>query len=64
MRTTLDLPDDLIEKAVKISHSKTKTEAVTLALIEMIKRNEMKELSTYSGKIDLKIDLDELRKRK
>jgi len=64
MRTTVDLPDGLLEKAMKISGAKTKSHLVTEVLKDMIKRHERLKLLTFKGKIDLDIDLDNLRERK
>lgn len=64
MRTTIELPDGLIERAMKVAGAKSKSQLVKEALEEMIKRNQRLKLLTFKGKIDLGIDLDELRKRK
>ena len=63
MRTTLDLPEDLIQKAMALSHTKTKTQVITLALQELIRKSELSDLKTFKGKIDLDIDLDKIRDR-
>ena len=63
MRTTLDLPQDLVTKAMNLSHSNSKTSTITLALKELIRKFEISELKNYRGKIDLDIDLNTLRKR-
>jgi len=63
MRTTLDLPQDLVTKAMNLSHSNSKTSTITLALKELIRKCEISELKNYRGKIDLDIDLNTLRKR-
>ena len=63
MRTTLDLPVDLIEKAMKITHAKTKTEVITIALENIVRQEKLNKLISFHGKIDLDIDLDKLRKR-
>ncbi len=64
MRTTLDLPEDLLEKAMSLSQIKTKTQVITTALQEMIRKSEIADLKKFKGKIDLNIDLDALRGRK
>lgn len=63
MRTTLDIPQDLIDEALKITHSKTKTELIKLALENIIQKNRIRSLKNYRGKVDINIDLDSLRKR-
>ncbi len=63
MRTTLDLPKELIDEAMDITQAKTKTELIKIALENIIKQNKMNLLLKYHGKIDLKINLDNLRKR-
>ncbi len=63
MRTTLDLPEDLLEKAMSLSQIKTKTQVITLALQEMIRKSEISGLKKFKGKINLDIDLDVIRDR-
>ncbi|WP_425511144.1 type II toxin-antitoxin system VapB family antitoxin [sulfur-oxidizing endosymbiont of Gigantopelta aegis] len=63
MRTTLDLPEELLIEAMSVSHIKTKTKVITLALQELIRKSEVSELKKFKGKIDLNIDLDTIRDR-
>lgn len=63
MRTTLDLPKDLIDEAMKITHISKKTDLIKIALINLIQKERVKDLKKYYGKIKLDIDLDVLRKR-
>jgi len=63
MRTTLDLPEDLLNEAMKATHIDTKTAVIIKALEELIRKSKIAELKKYKGKIDLDIDLDELRGR-
>jgi len=63
MRTTLDLPEDLLLKAMSLSQIKTKTQVVTTALQEMIRKHEISDIKNFKGKVDLEIDLDTLRGR-
>ncbi len=63
MRTTLDLPKELIEEAMAITHSATKTDLIKTALQNLIQKEKIKEIKQYFGKINLDIDLDSLRKR-
>ncbi len=63
MRTTLDLPEDLLAEAMRATRIKTKTKVITTALEEMIRKRKIAELRRYKGAVDLTIDLDALRKR-
>ena len=64
MRTTLDLPEDLIQEAMKITQINTKKGVIEFALKELIRKTDLLELKKYKGQIDLDIDLDTLRDRK
>ena len=62
MRTTLDLPNDLVEEAMKLSHQKTKTAVLVTALEDFVRKNMIQGLRKFGGKINLNIDLDKLYK--
>lgn len=64
MRTTLDLPENLLSEAMKRTHTGTKTGVIVLALKELIRKSKIAELKKYRGKIDLDIDLDIIRDRR
>ena len=53
MRTTLDLPNDLLLKAMEITHAKTKTEVIKIALENIIKEEKISKLVQFHGKVDL-----------
>ena len=63
MRTTLDLPENLLLEAMDITHTDTKTGVIIKALEELIRKNKISELKKFKGKIDLDIDLDVIRDR-
>jgi metal-responsive CopG/Arc/MetJ family transcriptional regulator len=63
MRTTLELPDALVNEALALTNISTKTELIKTALENIIQREKIKDLANYFGKITLDIDLDKLRKR-
>jgi len=63
MRTTLDLPEELINEAMKATHIRTKTRVIIIALEELIRKSKISEIKQYKGKIDLDIDLDSIRGR-
>jgi len=64
MRTTLDLPEDLVAEAMKATEIKTKTKVIITALEQLIKKTKISEIKKYKGQVDLGIDLAELRGRK
>ncbi len=63
MRTTLDLPEELLNEAMKITHIQTKTKVIITALEELIRKTKISEIKHYRGKVDLDIDLKTLRSR-
>jgi Arc/MetJ family transcription regulator len=63
MRTTLDLPEDLIAEAMKLTKIATKTDLIKTALANLITKERIKGLKRYYGKMDLDINLNVLRKR-
>ena len=63
MRTTLDLPENLLNEAMKISHSKTKTQTIVLALQELVRKSTIAKLKNFKGKIDIDIDINTIRNR-
>jgi hypothetical protein len=63
MRTTLDLPQELVEEARRLLGFKSKTDTVVVSLRELIRRRRIDELKDLAGKVDLKIDLPESRRR-
>ena len=58
MRTTIDIPEDLLDKARRVSGARTKQETVIAALNELIRRSSLERLRSLAGKIDLDIDLN------
>ena len=63
MRTTLDIPEGLMDEALRITQSRTKTELIKLALENIIQKNKIIGLKKYRGKVNIDLDLDALRKR-
>lgn len=64
MRTTLDLPEELLNEAMKTTHIQTKTKVIITALEELVRKSKISEIKNYKGKIDLDIDLNLIRVRK
>jgi len=64
MRTTLDIPEDLINEAMNTTQINTKTKVIITALESLIRKSKISDLKTYKGKVNLDIDLDVIRGRK
>ena len=56
-------PENLLSETMKVTRANTKTGVIVLALEELIGKSKISDLKKYKGKIDLDIDLDELRDR-
>ena len=63
MRSTLDLPDDLLEEAMRLSGAKTKSMTIVMGLQELIHRKRMEELRRLRGTIELDLDIARARGR-
>ncbi|HVT06051.1 MAG TPA: type II toxin-antitoxin system VapB family antitoxin [Polyangia bacterium] len=63
MRTTLDLPDDLMNEAQRILGFKSKTDTVILSLTELVRKRRIEELKGLLGHVDLDLDIDRSRRR-
>ncbi len=63
-RTTLDFPENLLNEAMRVTHTETKTAVIVLALEELIRKARIAELKQFQGKIELDIDLDNIRARR
>lgn len=51
MRTTLDLPEDLLRQAIRVSKEKTKTATIVTALREYIRLSKLKKLARSTGSV-------------
>jgi Arc/MetJ family transcription regulator len=63
MRTTLDLPEALVQDAMKASRQKTKTALIITALQEVVRKSRIQELRRFKGRVNLDLDLNMIRKR-
>jgi Arc/MetJ family transcription regulator len=63
MRTTLDLPEQLVEQARSAVGFKSKTDTVIFALREVVRRQRIDELKALMGTIRFEFDPTETRKR-
>lgn len=62
MRTTLNVPDELMEDLIKTTGSVTKTRAVSQALASFLQRERMRRLKELAGKLHLRSDWRSLEK--
>ena len=63
MRTTLDIPEALVEEARQALGFKSKTDTVVLALTELVRRRRLDQLRDLMGHVHLEIDLPKSRRR-
>ena len=63
MRTTLDIPEPLLEEARRLLGFKSKTDTVVLSLQELIRRRRLEELKSMMGAVKLEIDIPKSRRR-
>jgi Arc/MetJ family transcription regulator len=63
MRTTLILPDALLDEARAALGFRSKTDTVVYALREVVRRSRADELKSLIGKIQFEFDPTELRRK-
>ncbi len=63
MRTTLNLPEDLIRKAQHVLGAKTKTETIILGLRQLLRKDRIQGLLSMRGRIPLEVNLTKSRER-
>ena len=63
MRTTLDLPAELLDEARRLLGFKSKTDTIVLSLRELVWRRRLEELKTLLGSVRLDVDIPPSRRR-
>lgn len=63
MRTSLILPEELVNEARKTLGFTSKTDTVVYALREVVRRGRTEDLKAMLGKVKFEFDPTELRKR-
>ncbi|MEX2499514.1 MAG: type II toxin-antitoxin system VapB family antitoxin [Wenzhouxiangellaceae bacterium] len=61
MKTTIDIPEDLMQDALRVSGARSKREVVVNALRDYVRRKRMAELARHAGTCDDLITAEELR---
>ena len=64
MRTTIDIPSELMEEAQRLLGFKSKTDTVIFSLRNLIRRRRIEELKTLMGAVQLDIELAKSRRAK
>ena len=64
MRTSIDIPEDLVEEARKVVGTKTKTQAIVLALTEFIQRRKSRRILELKGSLTKDYDFKSLRRKR
>lgn len=60
MKTTIDIPDGLLADAMRLTHAKTKREAVVRLMEDAVRRHRMAGLAQHLGTFKHIMDQDEL----
>ena len=63
MRTTLDLPENLVDEARAAVGFKSKTDTVVYALREVVRRSRVEDLKSMFGKVRVDLDISKSRRR-
>jgi len=62
MRTTLNLDDYLINKLLETTREKSKTRAITIAIKDYLKNNNIKKILSYQGNLKIENNWQKLEK--
>jgi hypothetical protein len=60
MKTTVDIPDNELEDAMRFTRATTKREAIVTAIVEFNRRRRMAELAKRAGTCDDMMTPEEL----
>ena len=63
MRTTLDLPENLVDEARAAVGFKSKTDTVVYALKEVVRRSRVEDLKAMFGTVRIDLDISKSRRR-
>lgn len=64
MKTTLEIPRDLLDQAQMVAKVKTKTQAIIIALTELIQRHKSADLLSLKGSLKTDFDYKSLRRKR
>ena len=63
MRTTLDLPQELVAEAQHLLGYRSKTDTLIFALRELLRRHRIAQLRALAGGVEVGVDLARSRRR-
>lgn len=61
MKTTLNIPEELVKRTMKLSKSKTKTAAIIMAMEEYVRRKKLEDIIGMKGKLRFSDDWEKAR---
>lgn len=61
MRTTVDLPEPLLEEVQAVTRASTRREALVIALEDYLRRQKLRAVIEAAGQLDLDLDVRALR---
>ena len=64
MRTSLDISESLLNEARRVTGSKTKTQTIVLALVEVIQRRKSRKVLELKGSLHKSYGYKALRKKR
>jgi hypothetical protein len=62
-RTTITLPQELVNELLGVTQVKNKTQAVILAIQEEIRKRKLERIKKMAGSMEFEIEAEELRHR-
>ena len=63
MRTTIDIPESLVEEVKRLAGAHTKTQAILWGLEELARRKKQERLWKRRGRLALNLDIPKSRRR-
>ena len=61
MKTTLNIPESLLQEAVRLVGARTKTETVRLALEDLVRQKRLERVVARAGTLRFSDDWDKVR---
>lgn len=62
MRTTVDLPEELLVELQRVTEAPTRREALIIAMDDFLRRRRLQRVLEAAGELDLDLDVRQYRK--